>query len=146
MSPPDGASAVILADITVAPGNAPAITFPHYVGPARVGRHPHVAYTYETPTLESPSTGEINNLPSTGEPTSPLALMLHTQCVRVHNIAEACIRPLDVTGAVADASDIALADVDATLAGPFAVTLTDVAAVPPDPSTVASADVDVALT
>ena len=100
-----------------------------YIGPARdcgigairviVNRHPRVVRTWryigapdatvdtntmrvDTPTHESPSTGETADPPSAGEPTPPTTLMPAAQREQVHYAADTYIGILEKEGRVLD--------------------------------------------
>ena len=53
---------------------------------------------FKTPALESPSTGDINDIPPTGESTPPPALLSLAQCDQVRSAAEAYIDTLGNEG------------------------------------------------
>jgi hypothetical protein len=72
-----GAAPLTLFNVAVMHDTATAAQLPLHTSssassPSSYTSRPRVAHIYETLTLESPSTGEINNLPSAGEPTPPL--------------------------------------------------------------------------
>ena len=81
-----------------------------------------------TSTLESPSPGEINNMPSAGEHTTPPALMLLKQLTP----ADTGVAAAPVGASTVAFTTVAQADVAAALAGASAVARTIVATPPAD--------------